>query len=150
MAMRDSADIGSPCEPVREAQHVLRGIVADVASRESARRRESADSRAAARSREFCDHAAADERDLAIELRREVDEDLHPVDARREGGDDQPAGRAGEDLLERVDDLELRAGEAAAIDVRAVGEQRQHALGAELRRSGGCRNAGRRSASDRS
>ena len=37
-----------------------------------------------------------------------------------------------EDLLERFDDLELRAGEAAAIDVRAVGEQRQHALRAEL------------------
>ena len=42
-----------------------------------------------------------------------------------------PVG-AREDLLERVDDLALRAGEAAAIDVRAVGEQREHALGAEL------------------
>ena len=29
-------------------------------------------------------------------------------------------------------DLDLGAGEAAAIDVGAVGEQRQHALGAEL------------------
>ena len=27
----------------------------------------------------------------------------------------------------------LRAGEAAPVDVRAVGEERQHALGAELR-----------------
>ena len=32
----------------------------------------------------------------------------------------------------RVGDLELRAGEALAIDVGAVGEQRQHAGGAEL------------------
>ena len=31
-----------------------------------------------------------------------------------------------------VDDLDLRTGEALAIDVGAVGEQRQHALGAEL------------------
>ena len=64
---------------------------------------------------------------------RQVDEDLHPVDARRERGDDQPPARAGEDLLERLDDFGFRAGEAAAIDVGAVGEQRQHALGAELR-----------------
>ena len=88
-----------------QAQHVLRRVAADVASRESARRPGCAGSRAAARSREFCDHPAADERDLAIELRRQVDEDLHPVDARRERRDDQPAGRAREDLLERVDDF---------------------------------------------
>src|SRR5882672_65103 len=77
-------------------------------------------------------HAAADEGHLAIELRREVDEDLHPVDARRKRRHDQLAGRAREDLLERLDDLQLRSGEAAAIDVRAVGEQRQHAGAAEL------------------
>ena len=40
---------------------------------------------------------------------------------------------AREDLLERFDDVELRAGEAAAIDVGAVGEQREHPVGAELR-----------------
>ena len=37
------------------------------------------------------DHAAADERDLPLELRREVDQDLHPVDARREHRDDDLA-----------------------------------------------------------
>ena len=37
-----------------------------------------------------------------------------------------------ENLLERVLDLELGAGEPLAIDVRAVGKQRQHARGAEL------------------
>ena len=41
-------------------------------------------------------------------------------------------GRAREDLLERFDDLALRSGEAAAVDVGAVGKQRQHAGGAEL------------------
>jgi len=78
-------------------------------------------------------HAAADEGHLAIELRGKVDEDLHPVDARRERRDDQLARGAREDLLERFDDLELGPGEAAAIDVRAVGKQREHAGGAELR-----------------
>ena len=110
----------------RHAQHVLGGIAADVGI---ANLHAGGDPEIAEPLRDLgvLDHPAADERDLAIELRREVDEDLHAVDARRERRDDQPAGRAGEDLLERVDDLELRAGEAAAIDVRAVRKQRQHA-----------------------
>ena len=85
--------------------------------------------------------AAADEGDLALELRRQVDEHLHPVDARGERRDDELALRAREQLLERVDDFDLGAGEAAAIDVRAVGEQRQHALRAELARTGADRSA---------
>jgi hypothetical protein len=78
-------------------------------------------------------HAPADERDLPPELRRQAHQDLHPVDARGEGRHQQPAGRTREHLLERLDDVELRAAVAAAIDVRAVGEERQHALGAERR-----------------
>jgi hypothetical protein len=69
---------------------------------------------------------------FALELRRQVDDDLHAVDARGERRDDDHAGRAREDLLERVDDVDLRSGEALAIDVGAVAEQRQHALAAEL------------------
>src|SRR4030095_15905940 len=76
-------------------------------------------------------HAAAHERDLAIELRAQVDEDLHPINARRECRDDQLAPRAREDLLERFDDLELGSGEAAPIDVRAVGEEREDAFRAQ-------------------
>ena len=55
------------------------------------------------------DHAAADERHPAVELRGEIDEDLHPVDARREHRDDDLAGGAREDLLEAVDDVALRS-----------------------------------------
>src|SRR5204863_9396173 len=66
--------------------------------------------------------------------RRSSDLDLHPVDARRERRDDQPAGRAREDLLEGLDDLQLGSREAAPIDVRAVGEEREHAVRAELDR----------------
>ena len=110
----------------RQAQHVLRRVGADVgvANLHAGRNPQVAEPLG---DLGVPHHAAPDERDLAIELRREIDEDLHPVDARRERRDDQLAGRAGEDLLERLDDLELRAGEAAAIDVGAVGEQRQHA-----------------------
>ena len=77
-------------------------------------------------------HAAPDERDLALKLIRQVDENLHPIHARRERRHEQLAGGRREDLLERVLDLELRAREAFAIDVRAVAKQRQHAGAAEL------------------
>src|SRR5215510_9058875 len=77
-------------------------------------------------------HAAADQGDHAIELRGEIDEDLHPVDARGERRDHELASAAREDLLERLDDLDLRAREALAFDVRAVGKQRQHPPRAEL------------------
>ena len=46
--------------------------------------------------------------------------------------DDQLALGAGEQLLEGVDDLDFGPGESLAVDVGAVGEQRQHALRAEL------------------
>jgi hypothetical protein len=73
-------------------------------------------------------HPAAHERDLAVELRRQIHEDLHPVDARGKCGDDDAAGGAREDLFERLNHFGFRAREALAIDVRAVGEQREHAL----------------------
>src|SRR5688572_26481551 len=79
------------------------------------------------------DHAAAHERDLAIELRGQIDDDLHPVEARRERRDDDLAFGAREDLLERVLDVGFRSGIAAAIDVGAVAEHRQHAFRSELR-----------------
>ena len=70
---------------------------------------------------------------LAIELHRQVGEDLHAIDARRERRDDELALRAGEDLLEGVFDVDLRAGVPAPIDVRAVAEHREHAFRAQLR-----------------
>ena len=131
MAMRESAACGSPCEPVAMHSTSCDGVVRDVAvaNLHAGRHAQVAE---ALRDLGVLHDAAADERHLALELRREVDEHLHPVDARRERGDHQLAVGAGEQLLERVDDLDLRAGEALAIDVGAVGEQRQHALRAEL------------------
>src|SRR5439155_27049431 len=78
-------------------------------------------------------HPAPDERDLAIELHREVHENLHPVDAGGERRDDQPPGGAREDFLEGLDDIDLRSGEAPPVDVGAVGEERKHVRGAQLR-----------------
>ena len=62
---------------------------------------------------------------LPIELRREIHDYLHPVDARRERGDDDLASGAGENLLERVDDIDLGSAEPLALDVRAVAEQHE-------------------------
>ena len=69
---------------------------------------------------------------MPIELGRQVDDELHAVDARRERGDHDLARRRREDLVEGVDDVGLRPGHAAAVDVGAVGEQRQDPGGAQL------------------
>ena len=118
--------------PGADADDVLRRVVPDVAV---ANLHAGRDPQIAEPLRDLrvVDHAAPDERDAAIELRREIDQDLHPVDARREHRDDDLSVGAGEDLLEGVDDVDLGAGEPLPIDVRAVGEQRQHAGRPELR-----------------
>ena len=50
----------------------------------------------------------------------------------RDEGEIRPHIRA-EELLEGILDVEFRPGEATAIDVRAVSEQRQHPFGAKPR-----------------
>ena len=121
--------------PRRQAQHVLCRKVRDVAVLDHHARGDVQVAEPLGDLR-ICDHAAADERHLAVELRGQVDEDLHSVQARRERAHDQLALGAGEELLEGVDDLALGTGEPAPIDVRAVAEQRQHALGSQLREAG--------------
>jgi hypothetical protein len=79
------------------------------------------------------ENAAADERHLAFELDRQVDQQLHPVDARRKKRDHELAVGAGEQLFEGVDHFDLGTGKPGPIHVGAVGEERQHTPGAELR-----------------
>ena len=67
-------------------------------------------------------------------MHRQVDQDLHAINARRKRRHDETARRAREDLFERLDDFELRPGEAPAVDVCAVGKERQHAGRSELRK----------------
>ncbi len=115
-----------------QAHDVLRREVPDVAVLDLHARRD-AEIAQPLRDLRVVDHAAADERDPPVELRREVDDDLHPVDARRERRDDNLAVRVGEDLFEGVGDLDFGAGEAAPVDVGAVGQQGEDARRAELR-----------------
>ena len=75
----------------RQAEDVLGRIARRRRSRGSARRPGCAGSPSRWAISRVLDHAAADERDLAVELRRQVHQDLHAVDARRERRDDQPA-----------------------------------------------------------
>ena len=79
------------------------------------------------------DDPATDERDPPIELEREVQHDLHPIDARRKHRHHDASLRAREDLLEAIDDVAFGAAHPLALDVRAVAEQHQHTLGAQLR-----------------
>ena len=71
------------------------------------------------------DHSAPDEGDLAAEPFGEPDQDLNPMHARRKRRDDEQPRCGREDLVERAGDLQLRAGDAGTVDVRAVGEERQ-------------------------
>ena len=81
------------------------------------------------------DHPAADERHPAVELGRQIHNDLHAVDAGSEGRHDDFAVGVREDLFEGVGDVDFRPREAAAIDVRAVGEKREDTGSAELRQA---------------
>ena len=114
-----------------EAQHVLGGVVAHVGvpDLEAGRHAQVAQP---LRDLRVVLHAAADEGDPALELLGQVDQQLQPVDARRERRHEHAPGGAAEDLLEAGDDVAFRAREAAPVGVRAVREQRQHALSAEL------------------
>ena len=76
--------------PRADADDVLRRVVADLAVANLHAGRDSQVAEPLGDLR-VLDHPAADERDPAIELRREVDQDLHPVDARCEHGDDDLA-----------------------------------------------------------
>ena len=53
----------------------------------------------------------------------------------RRTGRRQLAIGAGEELFEGIDDFDLRSRESLAVDIRAVGEQREYALPAELRKA---------------
>ena len=88
--------------PRAQADHVLRGEVPHfaVANLNPAR---DAQVPQPLRNLRVLLHPATDERDVPIELRREIDDDLHPVDARRKRRDDDLSAGAREDLLERLD-----------------------------------------------
>ena len=78
-------------------------------------------------------HAAADKGDLAAKLLSEIDQELQPIQARRECRDDQQALGGAEDVLEAIDDVALRAGHAAPIRVRTVRKQGQNTVSAKFR-----------------
>ena len=115
MAMRDSAACGSPCDPVQMHTTSCARVVAARRCRGSARRPESAGSRAAARSRELSTMPRPTNATLPIELRGQVDEDLHPVDARRERRDDDACPVALVKISSKASTTsQLRAGERRA------------------------------------
>jgi hypothetical protein len=117
-----------------EAQHVRGRMISHVAVANERARRDAQVSEALP-DLERLVHPAPHERHLAPELYCDVAQNLEAVDARGKGGNHQLAFGAGKQLLERLLDLELRAGVAPAVDVRAVAEQRQHTLGPEPRKS---------------
>ena len=116
-----------------QAQHVLRRIVGDVAVANQRAGRDASDSPSRCAICEFSFMPRPTNATLRSNCTARSTRICMPIDARRERRDDELALGAGEDLLEGVFDVELRSGVAAPIDVRAVAEHRQHALGAQLR-----------------
>ncbi len=129
-AIRDSADIGSPCEPVEISTTSPGGI-------SSASRR--LDQEAAghpqvaefARDAHVADHGPAHEGDLAPVLDGGVEHLLDPVHVRGEAGHDDALGGVAEDLVEDRRDVALRGHHAGYLGVGRVGHQQVDALGAE-------------------
>ena len=77
-------------------------------------------------------HRAADERDLAPAVDRDVGGLLHPVHVRRERRDEDLAFALREDLAERLADDALRLRHAGPLRVRRVAEQEVDAAIADL------------------
>ena len=74
-----------------------------------------------------------DDGELAAVEVGDLDGLLDAVDVRREAGHEHATVGLGEDAVERLADLALRARAALALDVGGVGEQGEDALLAELR-----------------
>ncbi len=72
-------------------------------------------------------HAAAEERDLAAVLLREIQNLLQAVDRRAEAGDHQAARRAHEQIFQARADGAFAFGVAGAVDVGRIRHQQQHA-----------------------
>ena len=82
-------------------------------------------------------HAAAAHCHLAAVLHRQVDDLLDAVEVGGEGGDDDALFvRPAEQVRKALGHLLLGGGEAGALGVGGIAQQRQHALGAVLREGG--------------
>ena len=67
-------------------------------------------------------HRAADDAHLAAHVDCDVDRLLHPVNVRREGGDEDAPFETRDDLAERLAHEPLRAGHARPLGIRRVAE----------------------------
>jgi hypothetical protein len=79
------------------------------------------------------DHAAADERDFAVNARGDVDDLLNPVDAAGEAGENDAPRSGTAEIFETRDNGAFGRREAGALDVGGVGEEREDAFVAVAR-----------------
>ena len=77
-------------------------------------------------------HRTADDDNLAAGVDADLDRLLHAVDVRREARDENAPAARRDDLPERLADDALAPGEARALGVRRVGEQKVDTAVAEL------------------
>ena len=101
--MRVSAESGSPCEPVQRISCWSAGTLVEVRGPDEHLLRH-LDVAEVARDVHVPAHRAADDAHLAADLDADVDRLLHPVDVRREAGDEDPPLPRRDDLPERLAD----------------------------------------------
>ena len=125
-AIRDSADIGSPCVPEATTTTLLGSacIMSCGRSKMPSGRLQQSE-----RMRDFSDviHAAAEERHFAAILGGHIQDLLQPVNGRTEAGDHQPPLGAIKDFVQARAHGAFAFGVARPVDVGGVGHQQQHA-----------------------
>ena len=131
LAIRRSAESGSPWLPVEIDDDLLVGEVLDLPRLDEEPRRRLGDPEVRG-DVEVLAHRAADQRHPAVELHGGVDHLLDAVDVGGEGGDDDPALAAGEGLQQRRADARLRGRDPRPVGVGRVAAEQQQAVAAEL------------------
>ena len=130
LAIRDSADIGSPCEPV-ETSTTCSGGRLSMSRRSAISPAGISQIAEVAGDAHVAHHRPADEGDPAVVRVRDVEHLLHPVHVGGEAGDDDPPARAAEDVVEHRADLALGRDEPGHLGVRRVAHQQVDALATE-------------------
>ena len=147
-AARESADMGSPCVPLIITQTFSGGKFFDLAGMDQ---QAVGHVKIAEVLRDLgrIVHRAADKRDLAPVLLRQLDSQLDAMDRRRETGDEQPPLGARKDLVELAADGPLAGRVSMALYVGRILQQREHAFFAVLGEGVQIEEAGCRSEWDR-
>ena len=138
-AINESADIGSPWLPRRQDGNLMAGEEIDLRHRDAGIGRHVEIAKLGGNVG-VGRHAPPQDRHLAPEVGGDLDRLLDAVNVRRKRGDNHPALRALEDIVEGLPDDPLRGHIARPLHVGRIGDQEEHALIARALEAGEVRH----------